>query len=109
MSIGCEFITASILPHLIKFTNALLSCSFHDSAPVVIGSRVHIGPGVSIQTESHGVDIRSRRAGLLYARPVRILDDCWVGAQVTILPGVTIGRGCTIGARAVVTRDITPF
>ncbi len=68
-----------------------------------------MGPGVSIQTELHGVDIGSRRAGLLYAKPVRILDDCWIGAQVTILPGVTIGRGCTIGARAVVTHDIAPF
>ena len=43
---------------------------------------------------------------LCYAKPVRIGNDCWFGANVTVCPGVTIGDGCVIGAGSVVTRDI---
>lgn len=44
-----------------------------------------------------------------FGHPVTIGDDCWIGGNVTILPGVNIGEGCTIGAGSVVTRDIPPF
>lgn len=50
--------------------------------------------------------MQSRRDNIEYARPVVIGDDCWIGGTVTILPGVTIGEGCTIAANAVVTKDI---
>ena len=43
---------------------------------------------------------------LCYAKPVHIGNDCWIGANVTILPGVTIGNNCVIGAGSVVTRSI---
>ncbi|MBO7092770.1 MAG: hypothetical protein J6W23_13375, partial [Victivallales bacterium] len=48
-------------------------------------------------------------AHLCYAKPVKIGNDCWFGANVVICPGVTIGDGCVIGAGAVVTRDIPPM
>jgi acetyltransferase-like isoleucine patch superfamily enzyme len=38
-----------------------------------------------------------------------IEDDCWIGAKATILDGATIGRGCVVGAGAVVTRSIPPY
>lgn len=38
--------------------------------------------------------------------PITIGDDCWIGGDVTILPGVTIGAGCVIGAKSLVTKDI---
>lgn len=41
-----------------------------------------------------------------YAKPVVIGDDCWIGGNVVILPGVTIGKGCTIAAGAIVTKSI---
>jgi maltose O-acetyltransferase len=41
-----------------------------------------------------------------FAQPIRIESDCWIGARVTILPGVRIGRGSTIAAGAVVIKDI---
>lgn len=85
------------------------SLAIHDSAPVTIGDRCHIAPNVTIITESHGVDVAPRRAGLLYARPVSIGDDCWIGTNVVILPGVTIGKGCTIGSCAVVSKNIPDF
>jgi len=46
---------------------------------------------------------------MCYARPVHIGSDCWLGANVVVCPGVTIGEGCVIGAGSVVTRDIPPM
>ncbi|KAL1964708.1 hypothetical protein VTN77DRAFT_6734 [Rasamsonia byssochlamydoides] len=80
-----------------------------DSGMVTIGDRVMIGPNVTIVTEGHDKDVQSRRDGTVYAKPVSIGDDCWIGVGTTILPGVSIGKGTTIGAGSVVTRDIPPF
>ncbi|RBR19245.1 uncharacterized protein FIESC28_05710 [Fusarium coffeatum] len=77
-----------------------------DSAIVSIGDRVMIGPNVMISTATHETEVGSRRANIEYAYPISIGDDCWIGGGVTILPGVKIGKGCTIGASSVVTRDI---
>jgi maltose O-acetyltransferase len=44
-----------------------------------------------------------------FALLVRIDDDCWIGANVTILPGVTIGRGSTVASGAVVTKDVPEY
>jgi acetyltransferase-like isoleucine patch superfamily enzyme len=43
------------------------------------------------------------------SRPVRIGDDCWIGVNSTVLPGVTIGRGAIVGANTVVVRDVQPY
>jgi acetyltransferase-like isoleucine patch superfamily enzyme len=88
---------------------------FHDSLVILdcsiikIGHRVSFGPFVSIFAATHETDVRSRREGVEYAKPVTIGDDCWIGGNVTIMPGVSIGKGCTIGAGSVVTRDIADF
>ena len=57
-----------------------------------------------IATLNHNMD-PARRANLLPA-PVRIGDDAWLGANVTVLPGVTIGNGAVVAAGAVVSRDV---
>ena len=77
-----------------------------DCAVVTIGDRVMIGPNVSIFAATHETDVRSRRKNIEYAKPVTIGDDCWIGGHVVILPGITIGEGCTIAASSVVTKDI---
>jgi acetyltransferase-like isoleucine patch superfamily enzyme len=64
------------------------------------------GPFVSIFAATHETEVQSRRANIEYAREVKIGDDCWIGGHVTILPGVTIGEGCTIGSNSIVTRDV---
>ncbi|ODA83181.1 hypothetical protein RJ55_01692 [Drechmeria coniospora] len=81
-----------------------------DDAPVSIGSDVYIGPGVCITTATHSVDWQARKRdhGTSMARPIRIGDNCWVGARATILPGVTIGRRSVVAAGAVVARDVEP-
>lgn len=44
-----------------------------------------------------------------WGKAIHIEDDCWIGANAVILPGVTIGRGSTIGAGAIVSRDVPPY
>ena len=76
-----------------------------------IGRRVAVSPNVTIVCESgpnNSVLGASEyvRNHLMHALPVVIEDDVWVGANVIILPGVTVGARSIVGAGAVVTRDI---
>lgn len=80
-----------------------------DEAGVDIGSRVFIGPNVSVYTVIHALTAEQRNAGVMKALGVRIADDVWIGGNVTILPGVTIGRGAVVGAGSVVTRSVEPM
>lgn len=67
-----------------------------------------IGPDVSIYTPIHPISPEERKglAGEQWAAPVVIEEDCWIGGRVVILPGVTIGRGSTVGAGSVVVKDV---
>jgi len=87
-----------------NFNLTILDCGL-----VTIGNTVMFGPNVSIMAATHELEVQSRRDNIEYARPVVIGDDCWIGGHVVILPGVTIGQGCTIGASSVVTKDIPPW
>lgn len=62
----------------------------------------------TVCTDTHEVDSAERQNSNSgsFAKPIKIGDDCWLGAGVTVLPGVTIGHGCTIAAGAVVTKDV---
>lgn len=80
-----------------------------DETDVTIGDNVFIGPNVSIYTITHALDIPQRNAGLMQARPVTIGDNVWICGNCVILPGVTIGEGCVIGAGSVVVHDIPPL
>ncbi|GFF49848.1 putative acetyltransferase C18B11.09c [Aspergillus udagawae] len=80
-----------------------------DTSLIVIGDRVQIGTNVSIITAGHDTSILSRRKFVEFGHPVFIEDDCWIGANAVILPGVRIGQGSTIGAGSIVTKDIPPF
>jgi acetyltransferase-like isoleucine patch superfamily enzyme len=85
------------------------SLTILDTSLVLIGDRVQAGPNVSIYSAGHETSVLSRIKCVEWGLPVRIGDDCWIGGNVIILPGVTIGKGCTIGAGSVVTKDVPEY
>ena len=82
------------------------SLTILDTSLVVIGDRVQIGTGVSLITAGHDTSVLSRRKFVEFGHPIFIEDDCWIGSNVIILDGVTVGHGSVIGAGTVVTKDI---
>ena len=88
---------------------------FLDCGEIRIGDRVLIGPNCSFLTPVHPMLAEERRYQiaedghkyfLLLAKPIVLEDDVWLGGNVTVMPGVTIGRNAIIGAGSVVTGDI---
>lgn len=77
-----------------------------DIAPVNIGDYVMVGPNTLISTVNHPISPIGRRKHLGIAKPVNIGNDVWIGGNVTILPGVTIGNNVIVAAGAVVTKDV---
>ena len=77
-----------------------------DGAKVTIGDHVFIAPNCVISTAGHALDVEQRNKGLEIALPITIGNNVWIGANVSILPGVTIGDDTVIGAGSVVNRDI---
>lgn len=71
-----------------------------------IGDNVMIGPFVRLVTDSHEIGPSAKRGGANKWPPIVIGDGTWIGASVTVVGGVTIGRGCIIAAGAVVVTDI---
>lgn len=79
---------------------------FMDGANITIGDNVFIGPYCGFYTASHPLDYQRRNQGFEKALPIKVGNNCWFGANVSVMPGVTIGNGCVIAAGAVVTHDI---
>lgn len=82
-----------------------VNCVVLDTMKVTIGDNVFFGPGVQVYTATHPLDAIERRT-VEFSKPVSIGNDCWIGGNSVILPGVKIGNGVTIGAGSVVTKDI---
>ncbi|HEU4429797.1 MAG TPA: acyltransferase [Myxococcota bacterium] len=82
----------------------LNGCSVSARREVVFERRASIGPGSRIYDFTHDLD--DARPG--FAAPVAVGECTWLASDVTVLPGVTIGAHCVIGARSVVTRDVPP-
>ena len=81
-----------------------VNCNFIDDGEIRVGERVMFGPAVTIATVGHPVNPELRE--YMYSFPVTIGDNCWIGANSVICPGVTIGENTVIGAGSVVTKDI---
>lgn len=85
-------------------------CNFNltlqDDATIMVGDDCMFGPNVVVATAGHPVLPILRSHHYVYNIPVTIGQNVWIGASVTILPGVTIGDNTVIGAGSVVTRDI---
>lgn len=79
-------------------------CRFQDQGGITIGDDVLIGHNVVLATLNH--DMNPRKRSTLHPAPITIGNDVWIGANATVLPGVTIGDGAVIAAGAVVTKDV---
>lgn len=87
------------------------NCAFYGDAGIVIGRDCLIAREVLILTRNHLFNDLSTpicKQGYEYA-PVQIGDNVWIGARVTLLPGVKIGDGAIIAAGSVVTKDVDPM
>lgn len=83
------------------------NCTFYDLGGLTLGNDVMIGPNVSLITSGHPLEPAQRREGVT-ARPIRIGNNVWIAANVTVIGGVTIGDDAVIAAGSVVTRDVPP-
>ena len=77
-----------------------------DDTHVYVGDYTMIGPNVTIAVAGHPILPELRQQAYQFDAPVRIGKNCWIGAGVLILPGVTIGDDVVIGAGSVVTKDL---
>ena len=99
----CDYGSNIVLGDNVYFN---FNCVILDVTRVIIGNRCLFGPAVQIYSATHPMDHAQRAAGLEFGKPVTIGDDVWVGGNVTICPGVSIGDRAVIGAGSVVTKDI---
>ncbi|MBW9094512.1 sugar O-acetyltransferase [Microbacterium jejuense] len=83
------------------------NCSFYDIGGITIGDHTMIGPGVTLTTAGHPVQPGERFDGITVA-PIVIDSNVWIGADVTVTPGVRIGAGSVIAAGTVVAKDVPP-
>ena len=79
---------------------------FQDQGGIIIGDNALIGPKVVLATLNHGFLPEERST--LYPKSIVIGNNVWIGANATVLPGVTIGDNAIVAAGAVVTKDVAP-
>ena len=77
-----------------------------DQGGIYIGDDVLIGHNACLLTLNHAKEPENRAD--MYPAPIHIGDQAWLGSNVTVLPGVTIGEGAIVAAGAVVTKDVAP-
>ena len=82
------------------------NCTILDGAKVEFGDNVFIAPNCVFSTAGHAIDAEQRGKGLEIALPIKVGNNVWFGANVSVLPGVTIGDNTIIGAGSVVNKDI---
>jgi tetrahydrodipicolinate N-succinyltransferase len=90
-----------LLAQFINFNATII-----DTCLITVGARTLFAPNVSLYSGTHPLDpeVRNGTKGPELGGEIHIEEDCWLGGNVIVLPGVRIGRGSTIGAGAVVTK-----
>ena len=114
---GCSFHVFNYrdLPHAGIFTGK--NCFFGEYTSIRGQGGVHIGDGVYTGTHVqiaavnhvYGDPDKFIKDQGITAEGIHIEDDVWLGSNVVVVDGVTIGKGCVVGAGAVVTKDLPPY
>ena len=92
--------------HFGKMVYANFNLTLVDDTHIYVGDNTMFAPNVVVASAGHPIEPVLRSKGYQYNFPVHIGNNCWIGAGVLILPGVTIGDNTIIGAGSVVTKDI---
>ena len=92
--------------HFGKWVYANFNLTLVDDTHIYVGDDTMFGPNVTIATAGHPINPELRSRGLQYNMPVHIGRNCWLGAGVMVMSGVTIGDNSVIGAGSVVTKDV---
>jgi acetyltransferase-like isoleucine patch superfamily enzyme len=79
-------------------------CTFQDRGGITIGDGTQIGQNVVLCTLNHGMAPEKRH--ITYPSPIVLGKNVWIGAQATVVPGITVGENAIIAAGAVVTKDV---
>lgn len=86
------------------YANFNLTCV--DDTHIYVGDYTMFAPNVVLATAGHPILPELREKAYQYNLPIRIGRNCWLGAGVIVLPGVTIGDNTVVGAGSVVTKDL---
>ena len=86
------------------YANFCLTCV--DDTHIYVGDYTMFGPNVTIAAAGHPIQPDLRQQGYQYNMPVKIGRNCWIGAGVIIVPGITIGDNVVVGAGSIVTKDL---
>lgn len=92
--------------HFGKGIYANFNLTLVDDTHIYVGDHTMFAPNVTVATAGHPILPELREQGYQYNMPVHIGRNCWLGAGVLVMPGVTIGENTVIGAGSVVTKDI---
>lgn len=92
--------------HFGKNVYANSNLTMVDDTHIYVGDNTMFGPNVTLATAGHPINPKIRVKGYQYNMPIHIGKNCWFGASVTVLPGITIGNNVVIGAGSIVTHDL---
>lgn len=92
--------------HFGKNVYANFNLTLVDDTHIYVGDYTMFAPNVLLATAAHPILPTLRQKGYQYNLPIRIGKNCWLGAGVIVLPGVTIGDNTVVGAGSVVTKDL---
>lgn len=92
--------------HWGKNVYANFNLTMVDDTHIYVGDCTMFGPNVTIATAGHPILPELREKGYQYNAPVHIGKNCWLGAGVVVLPGITIGDNVVVGAGSIVTKDL---
>lgn len=84
---------------------ANFDCILLDTCPITIGDNCLLAPRVQLYTAAHPLDVTDRTSWLGVGKAITIGDNCWIGGNSTILPGVTLGDNVVVGGGSVVTKS----